>query len=149
MGTGERGQRPAASHGLSHVGATRCTCACVSRSLSVSSVSSVSSATSSSSSVHTVDSDDMYADLASPVSSASSRSPTPAQPKKEKGTGAPVSWALWPQSRLCVQPGRRPQAGGQACTECPWSLSLHAAWPVTCSFSRRPRELAVLGGGCD
>lgn len=58
---------------------------CVSRSLSVSSVSSVSSATSSSSSVHSVDSDDMYADLASPVSSASSRSPTPAQTKKEKG----------------------------------------------------------------
>uniref|UniRef100_A0A8P0NNV3 Zinc finger CCCH-type containing 18 n=3 Tax=Canis lupus familiaris TaxID=9615 RepID=A0A8P0NNV3_CANLF len=56
-----------------------------SRSLSVSSVSSVSSATSSSSSVHSVDSDDMYADLASPVSSASSRSPTPAQTKKEKG----------------------------------------------------------------
>ncbi|XP_059988499.1 zinc finger CCCH domain-containing protein 18 isoform X1 [Lagenorhynchus albirostris] len=56
-----------------------------SRSLSVSSVSSVSSATSSSSSAHSVDSDDMYADLASPVSSASSRSPTPAQTKKEKG----------------------------------------------------------------
>lgn len=56
-----------------------------SRSLSVSSVSSVSSATSSSSSVHSVDSEDMYADLASPVSSASSRSPTPAQTKKEKG----------------------------------------------------------------
>ncbi|XP_039082201.1 zinc finger CCCH domain-containing protein 18 isoform X1 [Hyaena hyaena] len=56
-----------------------------SRSLSVSSVSSVSSATSSSSSVHSVGSDDMYADLASPVSSASSRSPTPAQTKKEKG----------------------------------------------------------------
>ncbi|XP_036010257.1 zinc finger CCCH domain-containing protein 18 isoform X4 [Mus musculus] len=55
------------------------------RSLSVSSVSSVSSATSSSSSVHSVDSDDMYADLASPVSSASSRSPTPAQTKKERG----------------------------------------------------------------
>ncbi|EQB77006.1 hypothetical protein CB1_000130038 [Camelus ferus] len=55
------------------------------RSLSVSSVSSVSSATSSSSSAHSVDSDDMYADLASPVSSASSRSPTPAQTKKEKG----------------------------------------------------------------
>uniref|UniRef100_A0A8C2RQX3 C3H1-type domain-containing protein n=1 Tax=Capra hircus TaxID=9925 RepID=A0A8C2RQX3_CAPHI len=58
---------------------------CVCRSLSVSSVSSVSSATSSSSSAHSVDSDDMYADLASPVSSASSRSPTPAQTKKEKG----------------------------------------------------------------
>ncbi|KAG8508133.1 Zinc finger CCCH domain-containing protein 18, partial [Galemys pyrenaicus] len=56
-----------------------------SRSLSVSSVSSVSSATSSSSTGHSVDSDDMYADLASPVSSASSRSPTPAQTKKEKG----------------------------------------------------------------
>uniref|UniRef100_A0A8C2MJH4 Zinc finger CCCH-type containing 18 n=1 Tax=Cricetulus griseus TaxID=10029 RepID=A0A8C2MJH4_CRIGR len=55
------------------------------RSLSVSSVSSVSSATSSSSSVHSVDSEDMYADLASPVSSASSRSPTPAQTKKERG----------------------------------------------------------------
>lgn len=48
-------------------------------------MSSVSSATSSSSSAHSVDSDDMYADLASPVSSASSRSPTPAQTKKEKG----------------------------------------------------------------
>nr|XP_004666118.1 zinc finger CCCH domain-containing protein 18 isoform X2 [Jaculus jaculus] len=56
-----------------------------SRSLSVSSVSSVSSATSSSSSVPSVDSEDMYADLASPVSSASSRSPTPAQTKKERG----------------------------------------------------------------
>lgn len=56
-----------------------------SRSLSVSSVSSASSGTSSSSSVHSVDSDDMYADLASPVSSASSRSPTPAQPRKDKG----------------------------------------------------------------
>lgn len=51
----------------------------------MSSLSSVSSATSSSSSVHSVDSDDMYADLASPVSSASSRSPTPAQTKKERG----------------------------------------------------------------
>uniref|UniRef100_A0A2I3TJ16 Zinc finger CCCH-type containing 18 n=2 Tax=Pan TaxID=9596 RepID=A0A2I3TJ16_PANTR len=60
-------------------------CACVSRSLSVSSVSSVSSATSSSSSAHSVDSEDMYADLASPVSSASSRSPAPAQTRKEKG----------------------------------------------------------------
>uniref|UniRef100_A0A2K5P361 Zinc finger CCCH-type containing 18 n=1 Tax=Cercocebus atys TaxID=9531 RepID=A0A2K5P361_CERAT len=57
----------------------------VSRSLSVSSVSSVSSATSSSSSAHSVDSEDMYADLASPVSSASSRSPAPAQTRKEKG----------------------------------------------------------------
>lgn len=56
-----------------------------SRSLSVSSVSSASSGTSSSSSAHSVDSDDMYADLASPVSSASSRSPTPAQPRKDKG----------------------------------------------------------------
>ncbi|XP_073882859.1 zinc finger CCCH domain-containing protein 18 isoform X6 [Macaca fascicularis] len=56
-----------------------------SRSLSVSSVSSVSSATSSSSSAHSVDSEDMYADLASPVSSASSRSPAPAQTRKEKG----------------------------------------------------------------
>ena len=63
----------------------RCRRACACRSLSVSSVSSVSSATSSSSSAHSVDSDDMYADLASPVSSASSRSPTPAQAKKEKG----------------------------------------------------------------
>uniref|UniRef100_G1Q4C1 Zinc finger CCCH domain-containing protein 18-like n=1 Tax=Myotis lucifugus TaxID=59463 RepID=G1Q4C1_MYOLU len=56
------------------------------RSLGVSSVSSVSSATSSSSSssVHSVGSDDMYADLASPVSPASSRPPTPAQTKKEK-----------------------------------------------------------------
>ncbi|KAM8891121.1 zinc finger CCCH domain-containing protein 18 isoform 2-T3 [Spinachia spinachia] len=56
-----------------------------SRSLSVSSVSSVSSASSSGSSVRSADSDDMYADLASPVSSASSRSPTPNQPRKERG----------------------------------------------------------------
>lgn len=55
------------------------------RSLSVSSVSSVSSASSSSSSVRSADSDDMYADLASPVSSASSRSPTPNHPRKEQG----------------------------------------------------------------
>lgn len=58
----------------------------LSRSLSVSSVSSVSSASSSSSSVRSADSEDMYADLASPVSSASSRSPTPAQQKKGRGT---------------------------------------------------------------
>ncbi|XP_033929260.1 zinc finger CCCH domain-containing protein 18-like isoform X5 [Melopsittacus undulatus] len=56
-----------------------------SRSLSMSSVSSVSSASSSSSSVSSADSEDMYADLASPVSSASSRSPTPAQQKKGRG----------------------------------------------------------------
>lgn len=55
------------------------------RSLSVSSVSSVSSASSSSSSVRSADSEDMYADLASPVSSASSRSLTPAQQKKGRG----------------------------------------------------------------
>ncbi|XP_006893182.1 PREDICTED: zinc finger CCCH domain-containing protein 18-like [Elephantulus edwardii] len=55
-----------------------------SRSRSVSSVSSVSSATSSRSSVRSVDSEDMYADLPSPVSSASSGSPTPAQSRKEK-----------------------------------------------------------------
>lgn len=55
------------------------------RSLSVSSVSSVSSASSSSSSVRSADSDDMYADLASPVSSASSHSPTPNHPRKERG----------------------------------------------------------------
>lgn len=68
-----------------------CICDCngllaLSRSLSVSSVSSVSSASSSSSSVRSADSEDMYADLASPVSSASSRSPTPAQQKKGRGT---------------------------------------------------------------
>ncbi|XP_029697705.1 zinc finger CCCH domain-containing protein 18 isoform X4 [Takifugu rubripes] len=56
-----------------------------SRSLSVSSVSSVSSASSGSSSARSADSDDMYADLASPVSSASSRSPTPSHPGKERG----------------------------------------------------------------
>ncbi|TRZ00826.1 hypothetical protein DNTS_030314 [Danionella cerebrum] len=56
-----------------------------SRSLSVSSVSSISSASSSSSSVRSADSDDMYADLASPVSSASSRSPTPGHGPKERG----------------------------------------------------------------
>ncbi|XP_026086433.1 zinc finger CCCH domain-containing protein 18-like isoform X4 [Carassius auratus] len=55
-----------------------------SRSLSVSSVSSVSSASSSSSSVRSADSDDMYADLASPVSSASSQSPTPGHVRKER-----------------------------------------------------------------
>ncbi|XP_068459425.1 zinc finger CCCH domain-containing protein 18 isoform X3 [Clinocottus analis] len=54
------------------------------RSLSVSSVSSVSSASSSGSSVRSADSDDMYADLASPVSSASSHSPTPNHPRKER-----------------------------------------------------------------
>lgn len=53
----------------------------------------MSSATSSSSSVHSVDSEDMYADLASPVSSASSRSPTPAQTKKERGMQDPYSGA--------------------------------------------------------
>lgn len=58
---------------------------CASRSLSVSSVSSASSASSSSSSVRSADSDDMYADLASPVSSASSRSPLPNHPRKERG----------------------------------------------------------------
>lgn len=51
----------------------------------MSSVSSVSSASSSSSSVRSADSDDMYADLASPVSSASSRSPTPGHTRKERG----------------------------------------------------------------
>ncbi|XP_028813870.1 zinc finger CCCH domain-containing protein 18 isoform X2 [Denticeps clupeoides] len=56
-----------------------------SRSLSVSSVSSVSSASSSSSSVQSADTDNMYADLASPVSSASSRSPTPGHSRKERG----------------------------------------------------------------
>ncbi|KAG9463609.1 hypothetical protein GDO78_021418 [Eleutherodactylus coqui] len=56
------------------------------RSLSVSSVSSVSSGSSSSSSVRSADSDDMYADLASPISSASSQSPIPSQPKKEKAS---------------------------------------------------------------
>ncbi|XP_066541236.1 zinc finger CCCH domain-containing protein 18 isoform X2 [Hoplias malabaricus] len=56
-----------------------------SRSLSVSSVSSVSSASSSSSSARSADTDDMYADLASPVSSASSHSPTPGHPRKERG----------------------------------------------------------------
>lgn len=54
-----------------------------SRSLSVSSVSSVSSASSSSSSVRSADSDDMYADLASPVSSASS--PSPGRTRKDRG----------------------------------------------------------------
>ncbi|XP_070248259.1 zinc finger CCCH domain-containing protein 18-like isoform X2 [Myotis yumanensis] len=56
------------------------------RSLGVSSVSSVSSDTSSSSSssVHSVGSDDMYADLASPVSPARARPPSPAQTKEEK-----------------------------------------------------------------
>uniref|UniRef100_A0A8C6PPT2 Zinc finger CCCH-type containing 18 n=1 Tax=Nothobranchius furzeri TaxID=105023 RepID=A0A8C6PPT2_NOTFU len=71
-----------------------CVCVCVLshvsvnlfplRSLSVSSVSSVSSASSSSSSVRSADSDDMYADLASPVSSASSRSPMPNHPRRER-----------------------------------------------------------------
>ncbi|XP_019733738.1 zinc finger CCCH domain-containing protein 18 isoform X4 [Hippocampus comes] len=55
-----------------------------SRSLSVSSVSSVSSGSSGSSSMRSADSDDMYADLASPVSSASTRSPTPGHPRKER-----------------------------------------------------------------
>uniref|UniRef100_A0A8D2LED5 Zinc finger CCCH-type containing 18 n=1 Tax=Varanus komodoensis TaxID=61221 RepID=A0A8D2LED5_VARKO len=64
------------------------------RSLSVSSVSSVSSASSSSSSMHSADSEDMYADLASPVSSASSRSPTPAQQQQKKERGGWLRTAL-------------------------------------------------------
>ncbi|KAM9815089.1 zinc finger CCCH domain-containing protein 18 isoform 4-T4 [Syngnathus typhle] len=55
-----------------------------SKSLSVSSVSSVSSGSTGSSSARSADSDDMYADLASPVSSASTRSPTPGHPRKER-----------------------------------------------------------------
>lgn len=79
----------------------------LSRSLSVSSVSSVSSASSSSSSVRSADSEDMYADLASPVSSASSRSPTPAQQKKGRGTwfGIFFSRGSWEKKRgtqICV-----------------------------------------------
>lgn len=35
--------------------------------------------------MRSADSDDMYADLASPVSSASSRSPTPGHNRKERG----------------------------------------------------------------
>ncbi|XP_010842301.1 PREDICTED: zinc finger CCCH domain-containing protein 18 [Bison bison bison] len=89
-----------------------------SRSLSVSSVSSVSSATSSSSSAHSVDSDDMYADLASPVSSASSRSPTPAQTKKEKGKskkedGVKVDKRKRDSSTQPPKPSRTP-AGGRS-----------------------------------
>uniref|UniRef100_A0A8C4QMU6 Uncharacterized protein n=1 Tax=Eptatretus burgeri TaxID=7764 RepID=A0A8C4QMU6_EPTBU len=53
------------------------------RSLSMSSVSSASSA-SSHSSVHSADSDNMYADLASPVSSASEPSPPPRSRGKAK-----------------------------------------------------------------
>uniref|UniRef100_A0A4W2CQ04 C3H1-type domain-containing protein n=1 Tax=Bos indicus x Bos taurus TaxID=30522 RepID=A0A4W2CQ04_BOBOX len=88
------------------------------RSLSVSSVSSVSSATSSSSSAHSVDSDDMYADLASPVSSASSRSPTPAQTKKEKGKskkedGVKVDKRKRDSSTQPPKPSRTP-AGGRS-----------------------------------
>ncbi|XP_077451742.1 zinc finger CCCH domain-containing protein 18 [Stigmatopora argus] len=67
-----------------------------SRSLSVSSVSSVSSGSSGSSSLRSADSDDMYADLASPVSSASTRSPTPGHPRKER---APPPRERPPQSR--------------------------------------------------
>lgn len=71
----------------------------LSRSLSVSSVSSVSSASSSSSSVRSADSEDMYADLASPVSSASSRSPTPAQQKKGRGTWFGIFFSKDPGKR--------------------------------------------------
>lgn len=89
-----------------------------SRSLSVSSVSSVSSATSSSSSVHSVDSDDMYADLASPVSSASSRSPTPAQTKKEKGKSKKEDGVKEDKrkrdSSAQLPKSSRPSAGGKA-----------------------------------
>ncbi|XP_058530166.1 zinc finger CCCH domain-containing protein 18 isoform X2 [Ochotona princeps] len=88
-----------------------------SRSLSVSSVSSVSSATSSSSSVHSVDSEDMYADLASPVSSASSRSPTPAQTKKEKGKSKREDAAKEDKRKKdSTQPAKstRAPAGGKA-----------------------------------
>lgn len=84
----------------------------------MSSVSSVSSATSSSSSAHSVDSDDMYADLASPVSSASSRSPTPAQTKKEKGKPKKEDGAKAEKRKRdpSTQPPRasRPSAGGRS-----------------------------------
>lgn len=82
----------------------RLSSACPHRSLSVSSVSSVSSATSSSSSVHSVDSEDMYADLASPVSSASSRSPTPAQTKKERGMAGAGLGGVVQRGSLCSAP---------------------------------------------
>uniref|UniRef100_A0A2K6P3L9 Zinc finger CCCH-type containing 18 n=1 Tax=Rhinopithecus roxellana TaxID=61622 RepID=A0A2K6P3L9_RHIRO len=87
-----------------------------SRSLSVSSVSSVSSATSSSSSAHSVDSEDMYADLASPVSSASSRSPAPAQTRKEKGKpkkedGAKEEKRKRDSSTQPPKPAKAPAAG--------------------------------------
>ncbi|XP_048210913.1 zinc finger CCCH domain-containing protein 18 isoform X3 [Perognathus longimembris pacificus] len=89
-----------------------------SRSLSVSSVSSVSSATSSSSSVHSVDSEDMYADLASPVSSASSRSPTPAQTKKERGKSKKEDGVKEEKRRRdpSTQPPKssKPAAGGKS-----------------------------------
>ncbi|XP_061773339.1 zinc finger CCCH domain-containing protein 18 isoform X2 [Nerophis ophidion] len=77
--SGSSSRSRSSSNSLSRSGSRK------SRSLSVSSVSSVSSASSSSSSVRSADSDDMYADLASPVSSASTRSPTPGHPRKERG----------------------------------------------------------------
>ncbi|XP_061677722.1 zinc finger CCCH domain-containing protein 18 isoform X2 [Syngnathoides biaculeatus] len=77
-GSSSRSRSSSNSLSQSHSGSRK------SKSLSVSSVSSVSSGSSSSSSMRSADSDDMYADLASPVSSASTRSPTPGHPRKER-----------------------------------------------------------------
>ncbi|KAK7891989.1 hypothetical protein WMY93_023952 [Mugilogobius chulae] len=76
--SGSSSRSRSSSNSLSRSGSRK------SRSLSVSSVSSVSSASSSSSSVRSADSDDMYADLASPVSSASSHSPSPGRARKDR-----------------------------------------------------------------
>ncbi|XP_033824661.1 zinc finger CCCH domain-containing protein 18 [Periophthalmus magnuspinnatus] len=76
--SGSSSRSRSSSNSLSRSGSRK------SRSLSVSSVSSVSSASSSSSSVRSADSDDMYADLASPVSSASSHSPSPGRSRKDR-----------------------------------------------------------------
>lgn len=103
------------------------------RSLSVSSVSSVSSA-SSSSSMRSADSDDMYADLASPVSSASSHSPTPNQPRKERRP---------PRDRS--PPGRDKTRGGYS-TNSPQSYRNFRLRSCFCSPQKdRQRKTTFLG----
>ncbi|XP_021563081.1 zinc finger CCCH domain-containing protein 18 [Carlito syrichta] len=124
-----------------------------SRSLSVSSVSSVSSASSSSSSAHSVDSEDMYADLASPVSSASSRSPTPAQTKKEKGK-AKKDDGMKEEKRKrdsTTQPPRpaKPPAGGKSSQQAPTPQQAPPGQPQGTFVAHKEIKLTLLNKAAD
>ncbi|KAM6223109.1 zinc finger CCCH domain-containing protein 18 isoform 3-T3 [Rhynchocyon petersi] len=123
------------------------------RSLSVSSVSSVSSATSSSSSARSVDSEDMYADLASPVSSASSRSPTPAQTKKEKGKSKKEDGVKEEKRKRdsSTQPTKsKPSAGSRASQQPPAPQQPPAGQPTTATFvAHKEIKLTLLNKASD